>query len=147
MLKTFSSPRLNKQSNFTPLTFGNRGVEIANTNFWNCDVAKRGLYFLSCNAGGLRLLVPDGFNPQVPEHLQEIERTIMATVEPSVVRKQSIDLVFEDGTQNPFFICLHYSQTLDVLPQKSHKKSGDTSPLLIYTSNGLFKKMEVRWAL
>lgn len=72
----------------TILTIENDGVEIKSTNYWNTVFSESGLYFLSANAGSLRMLVPSGNRPKVVEHLKEISNTKLATIEASVVKKE-----------------------------------------------------------
>ena len=37
----------------------NNGADLIDTNYWETDYALHGYYYLSINAGALRLLVPD----------------------------------------------------------------------------------------
>ena len=42
-----------------PLLFiDNDGPAITRTNYWSTDLARRGTFYLSANAGAFRLLVP-----------------------------------------------------------------------------------------
>lgn len=132
---------------FSPLEIENSGVEIASTNFWQTSIGLAGVYHLSFHAGAFRLLVPKESYPFVFDELREISRCSTATIEPSLLFPGALDLVFEDGTSYPFFLCLKKNRTSGVFEAKSHKKRGEKSPLFIYTSGGLFKQMRLRWKL
>lgn len=88
------------------ISIGNVGPEIASTNYWESDQAQKGLMHVSPNAGVLRLLVPQKWESV----LSDMRTGKKVTVENSIVRKGAVDVVFEDGTQSPFFVSLDRRQ-------------------------------------
>lgn len=94
------------------ITIGNKGPDIASTNYWESDHAAQGLCYLSGNAGTLRLLVPDMAESMLPE----MKTGRSASIEPSVHKPgQCWDVVFEDGTDFPFSIAIDKRQVDRVL--------------------------------
>ena len=88
------------------ISIGNVGPEIASTDYWDSDQAQKGLMHVSPNAGVLRLLVP----PKWERILPDMRTGKRVTVENSIVRRGAVDIVFEDGTQSPFFVSLDRRQ-------------------------------------
>ncbi len=85
---------------------GNNGSEIASTDYWDSDYAKKGLMYASANSGVLRLLVPAN-----QEHaLSEMRTGEKVTVEKSIVQRGALDFVFEDGTKSPFCVTMDRRQ-------------------------------------
>ncbi|MDD2223665.1 MAG: hypothetical protein PHF42_09525 [Pseudomonas sp.] len=84
-----------------PIIIQNNGPEIVATNYWQTQNAADGLLYLTASGGCLRLLVPKPLEKIVPI-LQGAE---IVSVEHSTFRGQkSYDLVFHDGTAEPFVI-------------------------------------------
>lgn len=88
------------------ISIGNAGPEIASTDYWDSDQARKGLMHVSPNAGVLRLLVPQKWERILPD----MRTGKRVTVENSIVRRGAVDIVFEDGTQSPFFVSLDRRQ-------------------------------------
>ena len=88
------------------ISVGNIGPEIASTDYWDSDQAQKGLMHVSPNAGVLRLLVP----PKWERVLPDMRTGKRVTLENSIVRRGAVDIVFEDGTQSPFFVSLDRKQ-------------------------------------
>lgn len=84
----------------TLITIANSGKDIVETNYFDTDHAKNGFVYLSCNAGDIRLLLPD----EAANMLCEIDAATSVTIEPSISITGCIDIVFEDGTSSPFSI-------------------------------------------
>lgn len=90
------------------ITFENDGQNIASTNYWSSDHATKGLCYLSANAGAWRLLVP----PAAAHYLAEMRTGKSASIEPSAqMPGRCWDVVFEDGTDSPFFLAIDKRQT------------------------------------
>ena len=64
----------------------NAGQEIASTNYWATDAARRGLVYLSGNSGALRLLLPDAQLQWVPDITASTSVTIEASLTPGANR-------------------------------------------------------------
>lgn len=88
------------------ITIGNNGQEISKTNYWATEHAKKGLCFLSTNAGAIRLLVPEAARG----YLEEMKTGKRITIEKSLHDSRCVDIVFEDGTDMPFFLAIDKQQ-------------------------------------
>lgn len=96
----------------TMLTIINNKDKIADTNFWQSEYNARGLAYLSANAGALRLLIPTS---AVADWLPEIKTGRRVLIEPPARAgyPQHVDIVFDDGTDSPFSVCLDRSRQID----------------------------------
>ena len=111
------------------LTIHNRpDGTIADTDYWQSEYNERGLAYLSGHSLGLRLLLPTS---HADEWLPEIQTGKRAAIEPPVRRGYTnhIDIVFDDGTDSPFSLCIDRTQQLDTT-----LRSGNTR-LLVYTDS------------
>jgi hypothetical protein len=114
------------------ITIANDGQKIVDTNYWQLEHAARGLFFLSINAGCVRLLVP---KPQ--EHLildmTKGVREVVLTRGQFHGQDNAVEVMFEDGSDSPFCIHLDEKQQ-DRLwtPSDEAKKCR----FAIYTENG-----------
>lgn len=109
---------------------------IAQTNYWQSEYNTRGLAYLSRHNLGLRLLIP---TVHAVEWLSEIKTGKHAIIEPPVRTGYGnhIDIVFDDGTANPFSLCVDKAAQLD-----GQLRSGNTR-LLIYADDGLSSPLEL----
>jgi len=85
----------------TPLTIENDGPAIVASDFWTTDQARAGKFFISCNEGAFRLLLP-------PQTLSVVEDMRTARiVEVRREGKANFRIIFEDDSDSPFVIdCL-----------------------------------------
>lgn len=90
---------------------GNNGQEIAETNYWATEQAKKGLCLISTNAGAIRLLVPEATRG----YLEEMKTGKCITIEESLHDSRCVDIIFEDGTDMPFFLAIDKQQIDRVL--------------------------------
>lgn len=98
------------------ITIGNNGRDIGETNYWTTEQAKKGFFFLSTNAGEIRLLVPEAARG----HLKEMRTGKCITIEESLHDSRCVDIIFEDGTDMPFFLAVDKQQIDRVLsPEKN----------------------------
>lgn len=116
----------------TLLTIANDGQKITATNYWASEHAKRGMLYLSSNAGALRLLVPRS----AEEYLNEMKTTRGVTIEPSMQSPGCADVVFEDGSQAPFFVTLAPPQTDRPLQPVRQLTQARGVPLHVWTEAG-----------
>ena len=109
---------------------------IAETNYWQSEYNSRGLAYLSRHSLGLRLLIPSAV---AAAWLAEIKTGRRAVIEPPVRAgfPNHIDIVFDDGTANPFSLCIDKTAQLD-----NQLRSGNTR-LLVYTDDGLSSPLEL----
>jgi hypothetical protein len=109
------------------ISIGNNGQDIASTNYWSSEQALAGLCFASTNAGAIRLLVPKA----TEFALSEMRTGKKITIERSLSHdKRCVDIVFEDGTDSPFFLTISKKQ-FDLLPGPQVRK-----PFSVWTENG-----------
>ena len=88
------------------ITIGNNGQELAETNYWDSEHASAGFCYLSANAGALRLLVPEAAEGLLAE-MRTGKRVLL---EPSISSPGCIDIVFDDGTDEPFALAIDRQQ-------------------------------------
>ncbi len=103
----------------------NDGPAITSTTYWQSDHARHGLVYASFNAGTLRLLVP------TPAHwmLAEMATGQRVSIESSIREPGCWDVVFEDGTTEPFAV------TLDARQFDRTPTAGDC-PVTVWSEDG-----------
>lgn len=116
------------------ITIQNKVQKILKTNYWYSDMANMGLMFLSWNAGGARLLMPELMKHLIPE--METGNFVIVSRGPWVTKggRDSIEVLFEDGSESPFAIHLSSEQCDRMLPQTENSKQFNLS---VWTSEGL----------
>ena len=87
------------------LKIGNRGQMILATNYWESEQARAGYFFLSWNAGAARLLVPDVQKAVLREIKGAREVIISRGPWTDHGGREALELLWEDGSDNPF--CIH----------------------------------------
>ena len=109
---------------------------IAETNYWQSGYNARGLAYMSRHTLGLRLLIPSAV---AASWLAEIKTGRRAVIEPPVRAgfPNHIDIVFDDGTVNPFSLCIDKTAQLD-----GQLRSGNTR-LLVYIDDSLSSPLEL----
>jgi hypothetical protein len=102
----------------------NSGQTITSTNYFQTEHGKAGLFFLSCNAGAARLLMP----PKCRVYLDEMLTGNFVSIGRSVINGSDVfEIVFDDGTDTPF--CLH----LDIA-QSDTMVASKNFPFIVYGS-------------
>lgn len=97
------------------ITIENDGPKIKSTNYWESENARKGLVYLSTNAGCVRLLVPDISSGFISE-MKTGKHVIMSRGPwPAAGKDDAVELLFEDFTDTPFAIHLQAGQC-DMLP-------------------------------
>jgi hypothetical protein len=116
------------------LHFTNDGQRIVQTNYWDIEHAKRGLVFLSWNAGAGRLLVPDGLKSSLLREIRSAKFVIVSRG-PWLEHGQqdALEILFEDNSDSPYAIQLLASQTDRLLPE--HNQGGGFD-VVIWTRDG-----------
>ena len=93
----------------------NDGPDIARTNYYDSPNARAGYFYLSINAGAFRLIIPDSQLQVMAELITGKEVIVSRGPWPDQNRSDALELLFEDGSQNPY--CLHLvPQQCDRLP-------------------------------
>ncbi|AAP95154.1 hypothetical protein [[Haemophilus] ducreyi] len=88
---------------------------VAETNFWHSEYNQRGLVYLSRHSKALRLFLPTA---HLGAWLPDIETAKSVTLEPPARQgyPNNIDIVFEDGSDCPFSLCIDKAKQLDFTP-------------------------------
>lgn len=86
------------------ITIGNKGQDIANTNYWDTEAALNGYFYLSFNAGAARLLVPDNKISEITE--MKTGKYVIISRGPCQHRnydwENAYELLFEDFSNCPY---------------------------------------------
>lgn len=118
-----------------PLIFENDGPILSRTNYFDSEYAKEGNFYLSWNAGTARLLVPDSMK----SHLHEMKNTKYVIITrgnwTEVGKKNAIELLFEDHSDEPYCIFLSPEQSDRLIP-KSDQGSSDNFFISVYVRMG-----------
>ncbi|GAB1149852.1 hypothetical protein [Shewanella algae] len=91
----------------------NNGQAVASTDFWDCDHAKKGFFFLSWNAGAARLLIPDAQTAAISDMTAAREVIISRG---RLADLDALELLFEDDSDSPYAINLLASMADRVIP-------------------------------
>jgi len=115
------------------ITIDNDGGEISHTSFWESAMAESGYVFVSIHEGTIRMLVPPSAEK---EFLPEMKTGKRMLIEPSEQHDGSLDFVFDDGTDSPFWVVVDTAQMdADIRP-------GNNIPFHVYTRAG--KQLELK---
>jgi hypothetical protein len=120
----------------TTVRIDNNGAEIVSTDYWLSEHARRGLLYLSGNAGVLRLLVPQAAHTM----LAEMRTGKRVTIEKSISVHGHWDIVFEDGSSTP------YAVTIDPRQIDRQLQPG-RSRLAVWTESGRVLDLDCRIVL
>lgn len=125
---------------FTKATVTSQFIEICNdgkkltwSNFWDTEMAQKGILLLSWNAGEARLLVPDSQIHNIPE--MKSGKFVIVSRGPWAAKgyKDGLEILFEDFSDSPF--CLHLS--LEQIFPLVRVESGHKFGFSVYTRKGL----------
>lgn len=120
----------------------NDGPAIRNTNFWDSEHARRGLFFLSWNAGSGRLMVPDSQRNMLKE-MKTAEYLILSRGPwPMGGKSEAYELLFEDHSDCPFSINIGHEQTDRLIPKS---EAGREFNFSIWTRDGLYLELKGRY--
>ena len=108
----------------------NNGPDVIATDYFDSKHAQRGYFYLSTNAGCVRLLVPDNQTNAIPE-FKTAECVILSRGPwPEQGKVDGLELLFEDFSNIPYVIHLGVEQC-DMLPDGK----GDWT-FAVWTRNG-----------
>jgi hypothetical protein len=112
----------------------NQGQAIRSTSYWDSEQAKAGYVYLSWNAGAGRLLIPDRLKPILRE--MRDAREVLVSRGPWVDQghRDALELLWEDGSDNPFCLHLVAEQTDRRLPEE---QQGGGFVITAWTRGGL----------
>lgn len=104
------------------IVINNAGQAIASTNYWQTEHAMAGLFYLSWNAGAGRLLVPDLMRGELRE--MRSARLVIVSSGPWTDQggRPAMELLWEDGSDNPYCLHLVREQTDRTIPEADQGK-------------------------
>lgn len=92
----------------------NEGKLICSTNYYDLEVAQKGYFFLSWNAGCARLLVPASHELSIKD-MKAAQYVIISRGK--YQKKDALELLFEDNSDTPYVIHLDAKQTDRSVPK------------------------------
>jgi hypothetical protein len=110
----------------------NDGPKLVDSNWWSLPGGED-LYFLSANAGALRLLVPDSWVLSIPEMTDNVQNVVVSKNQFPERGLFAVEILFDDGSVTPFSIQLSINQTDCLLADLG---SSGPVPLLVYVNHG-----------
>ncbi len=124
----------------THLCLENDGQKLVRTNFWEAAHNAKGNFFLSTNAGAMRLIVPD-CQRHVVDEIRYVD-TVYVTRGPHYMDPSEIgiELLFEDESPMPYVLQMHVSD-LDRLFPKS--EAGQKIPFTVWVNGKRGKAKQV----
>lgn len=102
-----------------------RHGRLYSTNYWETDLARCGAFFLSIHADKVCVLVPQQFVREVKREVRTSRRVQvdMAPHRPAPGQPPfGYRLIFDDGSDNPFFLAVGSGQFDRVLPVSAQGK-------------------------
>lgn len=106
------------------------GLNFLETNYFDTEAARRGIYFTSWNAGGLSLLVPDN---------QRHFLALMASAKNVAITRGRLDghevyeILFDDETDASLAICIDVANSDFNVAEESHGKALE---VYVFTRSG-----------
>ena len=94
----------------------NRGQALLATDYWDSPNARAGYFYLSWNAGAWRVLVPDNQKPALREMRTAVEVIVSRGPWSDQGGREALELLWEDGSDNPYCLHLVAEQTDRLLP-------------------------------
>jgi len=87
------------------VTIENDGPRLIATNYWGTEQAAAGYYYLTTNAGTVRLLVPA--SRAKPDQMKDMANTreVVLTRGTFMGHDNCVEVMFEDGSPSPY--CIH----------------------------------------
>ena len=112
------------------ITIKNDGGDILETNYWNLENAKKGLLYLSWNAGAARLLVPYS----MLAHIDEMRTGKYVIVSRGKLQgRDALELLFEDSSDSPYAAHIVVEQTDRLIPKSDQ---GGGFVVSVWTQSG-----------
>ena len=124
------------ESDHELIIINNDGQKLVETNYFETQQCKKGVMFLSWNAGCGRLLVPPQHESIIPDMIAGCHHVVVTHGQIPEHAREGYCMLFEDYSSTPFSISVSQEQ-VDV------KVSTESScKLAVYTKDGL--KVEFR---
>jgi hypothetical protein len=86
------------------LAIQNKGPLIVQSNFWEMEFAKQGLYYLSINAGVFRLLVPETDRELIPDMKRGAKHVVISMLIRGKWQRAEycMEFMIEDSSDDPW---------------------------------------------
>lgn len=120
----------------------NDGPRLLDSDFWRSDMAQAGYLFVSWNDSCCRVLLPMTSAALITEMHSATEAVITRGPWPAQGREDALEILFEDGTDNPFVIQVVPEQCDRVIPAEYH---GGRITLAVYTEEGIAIELPARF--
>ena len=106
----------------------NNGPYLLNTNYWQNEISQSGFAYFSCNAGAVRILLPD--TKCLKDILTAKEVIISRGPCPQLRMSDAMEVMYEDHSSSPFVFHTSIGQW-DRIPARTD--NGREFKCLIYT--------------
>lgn len=117
---------------FGVITVGNDGPRLVSTNYYDTPRAQQGFLYATWNAGAMRLLVPDNQAHVLPE-MESAKNVVVTKGHHFAYGLELFEILFDDGTDEPFAVLLDPHNSDRQVGQESHGKPLDVH---VYTREG-----------
>lgn len=94
----------------------NDGPLVLRSNYWQTEMASEGFYYVSPNAGVIRMLVPESRRVEIADMRTAEEVVLTRGVHtgrgswPEYKGRELMEILFDDHTDNPFALWLSLEQ-------------------------------------
>jgi hypothetical protein len=124
---------------------------IKESNYWESEMASRGLFMVSINDGHIRLLVPNNCEHHLVDMFSGARKIIILALPVTKWQpgKYCVKVVFEDYTDRPFFLNLSPGAFLGIQPGWKHGQKGLNASIWI-SKNGqpqCYATLPVDWTV
>lgn len=110
------------------ITISNNGKELTETNYWELEHSQKGKFYVSINAGCIRLLCPPSQKIMISE-MKTGKIIIISKGFWTEQNRDGVEIMFEDNSESPFALHLSVEQ-FDFVP-----KDGKRWRFAIYTKD------------
>lgn len=128
------------------ITIINNGKDIIEpTNYWSSEMARKGFYLVSTNAGCVRLLVPDSRAAEIPDMVKGAKHVVISILRTHATASDLqpiVTLLIEDKTDNPY--SLEFGRRSILLLPSPEEKGKPLTFAIWGRKNGKFHKFMER---
>ena len=115
-------------------------INTDETTYWNSDMAKKGIAVLVRKARNIHLLIPDNFIFTAELLNDNVKNVKMSFGLNEIEQRKMFDILFPDGSPNPFFLQMSEDQFVGFLPGQHIKYT-----LKIWNRDGLIQSLPLRY--
>lgn len=128
------------------LTISNQGPDILASNYWGSELDQAGKFYFSCNAGAIRMLVPQAETRALAEWRTAEYLILSRGPWPKLGVHDAIELLFEDHSDAPY--AMHFTAaSFDFLPGPPEPGQQWTFAAWLWGNGAPYKALElpIRW--